>query len=1432
MKKYLSILLTLLFIAVIIVGAYAFYHRFLCPMRIAIVSSSDSGWVEYQKATEGTNYAVHRYMNDDLATAPFERYDLVIMGGMGWLPKDEEVANIERASKLGTYFYVGSATQKRTQDLNNIPEETRSKFVEYLRAGGPDNTRNGFRYLAKELKGYASEFGEPVPRPSTGYFHLDETLYETVEEMDASLDAKYPYLSKDAPRIVLFGAFINVYDELEREPVDEIVRQLVARGCRVYCMMGMRDMQTRIEACRPDAGILFPMGRMLGNNQAPAFLDRLNIPCFDAIQIFESIETWKSEPTGMSGMWMNQAVVMPELDGVIEPTAIAIMAKNDDGLTLRTPIKERIETFAKRIDRWITLKRKPNSEKRIAIVYLKGPGDAPLISGGMETIDSLYNVLCRMKEEGYNLGENFPASSAELDELIRKKGRVIGQWAQGAWEQYLSEGEPAYVDVTDYAKWVQDELPELNRTELTNTWGNVPGKQMISQHNGKPHIVVTRVQLGNIVLMPQPSSAIITDSDSAAKMAQESKTQEDKNGKNNSAPGGPPGSSAGKASSANIAVKQGEGVVTDEGSALHGTGQSPPHFYVGAYLWIRNGFKADALVHFGTHGSAEFTKGKSGAMSDECWPTILIGDMPHIYPYVVSNIGEALIAKRRSSAVIVSHLMPPFMKAQLYGDLQQLDRKIYDYNSVEGDALKMELLRGITDLVRKNDMFKEIGYRENPSETHLLTPQDFERLHEYLEHLESTEISDGAHVIGREWTEEQIINTSIAMLGDKGVEWLEKARSSEKGSELPAEKNEALIQLTRDVTNGTIQVAPKEKEEPAPTPPRTTGGPPGRRPGAAGMAPGGMPGGMPSGGMPSGGPPAGMGMGGMGMRSNEPPVPKTDTPEEAYDALIAEIKLHSDALKQGLTEEPKRILGAFSGGYVPPSSGGDVISNPAAAPTGRNIGSINIEQTPSEEAYKVGIKLMDDILADYKLTHPPDSWPRRVALTVWGGDYIQTRGVILAQALYLMGLKTRVDSRGIVFDVEVIPSEELGRPRIDILMHTSVQFRDAAISRIELIDNAVKMVAALPDEKYPNYVKENSLNAEQMLKKEGHSAAKSREYSTARIFGSSYIGDTGPAVSTTVDRSEAGEAGRIADRFLQNRGAVYRSGKEWGIPVKGLMESQLHGTELVLQARASNSWGPLGLDHVYQFNTISLAVREKTGVDPTMWFSDLRNPNKPKAQTAVQAIREESRTEFWNPKYIQGQMREGRGAAAGMVEPIRNLRGWTVVQPSAIDKSIWDEMFNVYIDDKHELGMKEYFENKNPSALQDMTAIMLDTIRKGLWKPDQKVIEQLANLHVEMVEKHGAGCSRDTCGDARLHAFLGDILPGESLNAYQAALQTVQQAPASAPQPEVEGMQLEEKIELLNKRPEVKQASAPVFITYILGGLILILGIGFIRFRI
>ncbi|MDR2763093.1 MAG: cobaltochelatase subunit CobN, partial [Planctomycetaceae bacterium] len=1401
----------------------------------------------------------HRYKKEEIATAPFENYDLVMLRGMGWQPNDSEINNVKKAAQLGAWIQVSAATRKSTEDLNNIPKEIAQKFSAYTTAGGAENLGNGLKYLARELKGYNTNIPEPKQRPQHGFFHLNGKLYETLQEYENYLDNTYPKLPQNAPRIVLTGAFVNFYDTLERDAIDLINKKLAESGCRVYSLAGMMNSKEQLEKIKPDLILFTPMGSLMGN-ETVKFLAEQNIPCIAMINIMESKENWLDEPSAMSGGFMGQSIVVPELDGVIEPIAIAARSINENGLSIRSPIESRVNMLVKRVNRWITLQRKSNADKRVVIVYYKAPGHSPLGAAGMETIDSLFNVLKRMQDEGYNLGGRLPENSKQLAELIQKEGCTIGGWAQGTWEKYLQEGDPVYIPAEEYAAWLQKDLPEPNRKALIKIWGDIPGKQNTIQKDGKPYLIVTRVKLGNIALMPLPSVAIISG-DASESATSNINPQTDNQTNSSSSPMN--ANNAGGVANQNVTVKENEGVVADEMSAVHGTNQPPPHSYLGAYLWIRNGFHADAMVHFGTHGSMEFTKGKSVALSDSCYPTILTGDMPHIYPYIINNIGEALIAKRRASAVTISHLTPPFTKAEIYGDIGKISDKIHDFKTVEGDSLKTELIISLTEIVRKNDMFKEIGFKENPPENYLLNQNDIEKLDEYIDHLADINIQDGLHVIGRSWNDEQIADTVVAMLGEPAIEKIIKIRESKRIENLPDNNADAIKFFVREVLAGKIKYNKSEiiktenkpndktqdknkiqqdqnpnkkdqernivtKNTNADSKAETSTQPSGQHPThPQGMPPmmGNTSGGM--NGMSGGGGRRGGGMNGGQSRWGEitGAPKKLDESTDPYVALIDASIFHANNLAESTENELIRFIVALNGGYVPPSSGGDVIFNPDSAPTGRNIASVNLEQTPTVESYKVGVKLTEKVLSDFN-SQNSGRYPRRVACTFWGGEYIRTRGVVLAQALYLMGLKPRRDSRNIVYDVEVIPSEELGRPRIDIVAQTSGQFRDAALGRIELLDKAVRLVAELPEEKYPNYVKENSLLTEEELKRDGIAPAEAREYSTARIFGSP-SGDYGTGIRGMVDNAGTESGERIADRYIRNMSGMYRNGKVWGVPVRGLFESQLRGTEVMIQSMSSNTWGPLTLDHVYEFNTLALAIREKTGTDPNIWFSDMRNPTSARAVTATQAIREEARSSIWNPKYISGLQREGAGGAASLVEPMRNMRGWNVVQPSSIDQSLWSEMYSVYIEDKHGLKLKEYFETKNPYALQDMTAVLLDVIRKGMWEADDSVKKRLAELHVEMVEKHGAGCSADTCGDRQLHAFIGDILDVVPSN-YQAALSQVLQAKGGK-KPEVEGMQLEEKIDLLKQTNKDTMASAPFFVTIIVFGMSLVMFCGFTR---
>ena len=557
--------------------------------------------------------------------------------------------------------------------------------------------------------------------------------------------------------------------------------------------------------------------------------------------------------------------------------------------------------------------------------------------------------------------------------------------------------------------------------------------------------------------------------------------------------------------------------------------------------------------------------------------------------------------------------------------------------------------------------------------------------------------------------------------------------------------------------------------------------------------------------------------------------------QRKFLAVLDDIQSFAEAIRQSPGAELDRFIQALRGGFIAPSSGGDPIANPDSVPTGRNLFGVDAEKAPSEEAWRVGCQLGDDILARQLASE--GRYPTQVAFSLWGGEFIRSRGTNIAQILYLMGVRPVRNSRGSVYDVEVIPSEELGRPRIDVLIQTSGQFRDIAASRVTLMDKAVQLVSALDDEPYPNFVRDGTTETEMRLKENGLSPKEAREFATARIFGAANNRSYGTDIMGLVEKGDTWEDEQeVADRYVRNMGGIYRDGGTWGTYKEGLFEAQMQGTEVVVQPRSSNTWGPLSLDHVYEFmGGVTLAIRAKTGVDPTGYFNDLRKRGRAKATTSVSAIREEARTTIWNPKFIQGMQREGASAAGSLTESVRNMYGWNVMQPSAISQDMWDETYAVFIDDKHDLAMREYFEGKNPYALQNMTSVMLEAARKGYWAPSEEVLQNLAKIHVELVEKFGAGCSYETCGNRKLQEYIegnliapgSDVTP-EMLADYQASLAKVLES--SAPLPDVEGIAMDEKIEQTEEaETPVRSEGALLLAACIMAATVVLLGIGYGR---
>ena len=311
------------------------------------------------------------------------------------------------------------------------------------------------------------------------------------------------------------------------------------------------------------------------------------------------------------------------------------------------------------------------------------------------------------------------------------------------------------------------------------------------------------------------------------------------------------------------------------------------------------------------------------------------------------------------------------------------------------------------------------------------------------------------------------------------------------------------------------------------------------------------------------------------------------------------------------------------------------------------------------------------------------------------------------------------------------------------------------------------MAAEAKDKEYPNYVAEGVVESEQHLVDKGVSPKEARELSTARVFGG-VNGNYGTGIQAMVEAGDRWEKeDEIASTYMANMGAVYDSEEDWEQLRENAFEAALTRTDVVVQPRQSNTWGALSLDHVYEFmGGLDLAVRNVTGKDPDAYMSDYRNRSNARMQEVKEAIGVESRTTILNPNYIKEKMKGGAGDASEFADVIRNTYGWNVMKPEAIDDELWDDIYDTYVADRNNLGMKEYFSDRNPAALQEMTAVMLETVRKGMWDASPEQVARLAELHTEMVEKYGAACSGFVCDNAKLRDFISSKVSKEKASAY------------------------------------------------------------------
>lgn len=1307
-------------VLLVITAGIAAWNVWFSATRIAFVNYQVITLGQIARAND--NHRIRLSTLDAEKLDDIGKYDIVLINGMGLRITAEQRAAIQQAADNGLCVITTMATNPANA-IVSADSATVSTIKSYLNGGGRHNYRNLLTYIRRTIDGKtfdSDEPGAPVKREEKQFYHTDptdpyheEVDFDSVAEYETFLH-RHNLWKEQAPRIIITGQM--------GEP-QEIVTALEKTGDMVYCI---RDMQAAVyggqaDSIHPAAIINMAHGRM--GDDMVNYLKNRNIPLFAPLNVNRPVDEWKADKMGMNGGFLSQSIVMPEIDGAIRPYALFGHRLDAEGLQQLYAIPDRLETFIKTVNNHIALQSKPNSRKRVAIYYYKGPGQNALTATGMEVAPSLYNLLRRMKAEGYRV-ENLPASAAELEQLIQRQGAVFNAYAGGAKADFLKNGNPLLISAEEYNEWTATAIRLERMAEVTALDGEFPGTYISTE---KGELALPRVELGNVVLLPQLAA----------------------------------------------------GAGDDDFAIVHGTDAAPPHAYIASYLWARYGFGADVMIHFGTHGSLEFTPRKQVALNSDDWPDALVGALPHLYIYSIGDVGEGMIAKRRAYATLQSHLTPPFMESNVRDIYKELSTAIQQYNDLLYANDKSDTQKAALKVKR---LTVKLGiHRELRLDSLINTPyteREIARIETFAEELANEKVTGALYTMGESYAEERI-RSSIYAMSTEPIAYSLLALDKRRGkADENIEKHTSLFtrryltparELVTRLLNNSSQVsdaficsvADITMEELHKT----------HEIEGSLSSPQDMMARMKA-----------MQNSGMIMQDM-----KSYTDEEKeFARLVTEIERtirnvgnYRSALEQSPESEFVSLLNAMNGGYTAPSPGGDPIANPNTVPTGRNLYAINAEATPGEAAWERGKKLAENTINMYRERHN-DSIPRKVAYTLWSSEFIETEGATIAQILYMLGVEPIRDMFGRVTDIRLIPSEQLGRPRIDVVVQTSGQLRDLAASRLFLISRAVEMAAAAKEDKYENFVAQSIVDAERTLIDKGLSPKEAREVSAYRIFGG-VNGNYGTGITGMVQNGDSWEnSAEIANVYLRNMGAFYGSEKAWEQVRQFALEAALTNTDAVIQPRQSNTWGALSLDHVYEFmGGMNLAVRNVTGKEPDAYLSDYRNRNNMRMQEIKEAIGIESRTTIFNPAYIREKMKGGATAAGGFAEIVQNVYGWNVMKPEAIDNELWDEIYEVYVQDKFDLGVRSYFEQQNPAALQEMTAVMMETARKGMWNASAEQLKIIAELHTELVDKYAPSCSGTVCNNTKLREFIASKSTPEAARQYEQHILDVREASLS-----------------------------------------------------
>ena len=1216
----------------------------------------------------------------------------------------------------GVAGQVGSADSEMPR-TSAISAELAVSLTAYFMAGGAGNAVQALRRVAHELLGFPAQFEAPAQMPAHGLYHPD-LLVTSAAEWDGHRSADRPVA------LVLFYRAHVLSGNLQF--VDQLVRALEARG---FAAVGVftSSLRERDESGAPAAlrllappaliinTVSFPILTLTSLQQPPEEAQRtpfelMDVPVIQAICCGSTRAAWSESGRGLGPAETAMNVALPECDGRV--ITVPISFKEDHRYV---PDGERIGRVADIAQRLASLRLKSNRDKRVAIVLSNSGGKAQKVGSavGLDTPASLLRWLSDMRDRGYRVG-SLPESPEELMSMLLARGCYDEKCpldARSAWR----------MPRTSYVRWFGDQSATFKKS-VRDAWGDPAssgptlappfwraGKQsarapllaLHEPHSDHDHYLFSGVAFGNVLVAIQPP----------------------------------------------------RGFGFDQEMMYHSPDLPPCHHYAAFYRWLDEGWHADALIHFGTHGTLEWLPGKSLATSADCAPDVLLGAMPLFYPFIVNNPGEGAQAKRRSHAIIIDHLVPPLTQAQTYGPLATLARLVEEYYRAESlDPSKLTVLRGqIWELVqteRLEDDLKQIRRERHADHVHSWDDRISERgvpraleqlsgrgfahlledLDAYLCDLGRAQIRGGLHVFGVAPRGAPLVELMFAVLyspnatvpslieavtracgicpsvlRDRRGVWpdaLPSALSCAFGKGVPVTVGQVragIEQLARELLE---TLASREFTSEAVE-------------GAVAAR----------------------------FAVEREAVPDLAGPTP-LDDLRTTLNFACEVLAPNLartTDETRNLLAALEGRYVPAGPSGAPSRGMAhVLPTGRNFYTVDPRGLPTPAAWTTGTALADAALGRY--FDEAGRFPESVALSVWGTPTMRTGADEVAQALAFLGVRPvwePVTRR--TCGIEVIPASELKRPRIDVTLRVSGFFRDAFPALMQLFDEAVQRVIMLEEPVQQNFPRKHWLAETAALIGEGLDPDSAARRASYRVF-SSRTGAYGTGVMDLIENRSWGETRDLANVVLAWGGWAYGLGAADGVEAQDAFRRRIASVELALHNRDNREQDLFdSSDHFEYHGGLVAAVASLAGELPRAYIGDSSDPTRPDVRTLKGEALRVFRSRVMNPKWLAGAQRHGYRGGLEMAGTVDCLFGF-----AATAGIVTDWMFEGIAREFAMGAGREFLERSNPWALNAIAERLLEAEQRQLWSAKTQTLDALRSVLLmseAVIEEHAQGCT-------------------------------------------------------------------------------------------